>query len=83
MKPTYIKKEITVTHDIYPHEVARLFCDLDSDGQAEFFNYVATISNKWKNHFCFQMQHLTDSKILTKEGRAIMEQIGNYSERRL
>ena len=68
--------EVTPT----PEELASEFCGLDADEQARFFNEIDKLSSKWDNGlFCFQMQALTDSEILTREGRCIMETIGEYA----
>lgn len=72
-----ITREITVK--LTAEETAKAFCSLDGDQQAQFFNHVHAISQKWEAPFCFQLQWITDSKDLMPGGRKIMEQIGEYS----
>ena len=59
-------------------EIAEHFCDMDADEQARFFSFVAEISDKWRMSFCFQLQAIIDSKVLTPAGRRVMEQMGEY-----
>lgn len=62
-----------------PEELASEFCELDCDQQARFFNFIASITSKWKNPLCFQLHNIMLSEDLTLEGRWVMEQIGIYS----
>ena len=75
-----IQREIKVPIEITPGELAFEFCNMNDEGQAQFFNYVAKISDKWDKPFCFQLQHLIDCPTLTDSGRRVMEQIGEYGE---
>lgn len=61
-------------------ELAKEFCDLVDEQQAEFFNAISDYTAKWEHPFCFQLQYLTDCGKLTQGGRDIMEQIGQYSQ---
>lgn len=63
-----------------PEIVARLFCEMDSEGQARFFNEVAKISSVWgKGGLVMQLQYITDDDGLTLSGRRVMQYIGDYS----
>jgi len=74
-----MKRTIPIEIKLTPKEIAQGFSDLCEDGQAEFFNELAAITSKWNSPFCFQLQAVTDSEILTDEGRKIMATIGKYS----
>jgi len=68
--------------DISPKECAFSFASMDSNDQATFFNEVADyVELNYKQQLCFQFQYVTDSPLLTKEGREVMTEIGNYAER--
>ena len=70
--------DITPTSD----ELAFEFANMDDEQQAMFFNELARITAKWEKPFCFQLQSLIDNPALTREGRSIMEQIGEYGSDR-
>lgn len=74
-----ITRRPKVELELSPYDVAKLFCDMDGDDQARFFNHVKEISDEWKYEFVMQLQYVTDSKELTNDGRSIMSQIGEYS----
>jgi hypothetical protein len=76
-----MNKTIDIELKLTPQEIAQEFCNTDSKEQALFFNSVADISSKWRGPFCCQLQAITDEECLTNEGRFVMEQIGNYSEK--
>ena len=73
-----IQRKITVDITPSPDELAFEFANMDDEQQAMFFNELASITAKWESPFCFQLQYLVDHPALTKEGRSIMEQIGEY-----
>lgn len=66
-----------------PEIVAELFADMDSEGQAAFFNHVAEVASKWQEHggggISMQLQHITDEDGLSLAGRRVMQGIGDYS----
>lgn len=64
-----------------PEELACEFSQMNDSQQAVFFNEIARLTEKWEMDFCFQLQHLTDNKSLTNQGRQIMKQIGEYAEK--
>lgn len=68
-----------VEMQLKPIDVATLFCNMDGNEQADFFNQIALIARDWKNPFCFQLQAIIDANVLTEEGRHIMAEIGQYS----
>jgi hypothetical protein len=78
-----MNRTIDVNLRLTAEELAQEFCNMNSVEQAEFFNHIDAISSTWAAPFCFQLQAITDEECLTSEGRFIMEQIGNYSEKRL
>lgn len=62
-----------------PEELAEAWWEMDGDKQALFFNRLHDISLDEKCKLPFQLQWVTDSKMLTKEGRKVMEYIGMYA----
>ena len=65
--------------EITPEIVAYLFCEMDAEGQAKFYNEVAKLASVWPGSLCMQMQAITDESGLTLEGRRVMQMIGEYS----
>ena len=65
--------------EVTPELVAEMFCDMDSEEQARFFNGMADIISTWGRDFCFQLQYVTDEPSLSACGREVMQQIGEYS----
>lgn len=74
-----ITRTLTTTIELTPQELAFCFCNMDSEGQAEFFNEVAILVENWRKPFPFQLEMLSRSEHLTADGRRIMEVIGDYS----
>ena len=59
---------------------AEMFCELDSAGQAEFFNHISKIASNWNcGGISMQLQYITEYDGLTLSGRRIMQMIGHYS----
>jgi hypothetical protein len=75
-----ISRDIRVDIELSPENIADCFCDLHGNEQAIFFNRVSEVTATWGSPFCFQLQNIVDSNILTREGKEIMCQIGEYSE---
>lgn len=67
-------KEIRI--ELTAQEVAECFWQLNSDGQAAFFNELKAQAGTM---LPFQMQHVTDSAMLADGGRAAMQTIGDYA----
>lgn len=65
--------------EITAKDIANLFCDLDNEQQAEFFNQISENVSKWDHAFCFQLQEVLSCKKLTDAGKKIMSEIGEYS----
>ncbi len=76
-----IKQKIEVDFKITPESLADVFCDMNADEQASFFNHVSDFTSKWDGNFCFQLQAIQDSKALESKGRRVMASIGEYSEK--
>ena len=75
-----ISRDIDINFDdITPAELAKEFCEMDADNQALFFYWISVEAKKWKRPFCFQLQEITDSKLMSPDGREIMHQIGEYA----
>lgn len=79
MKPLTINQDIQIT--LAPRQMAELFCNMDSQEQAEFFNHIGDIVADWPGPFCFQLQTITDDPALNNEGREIMADIGEYASK--
>lgn len=62
-----------------PEQLAEAFCNLDSAGQARFFNHVDAVASNWKFGMSMQLQYITDDDGLTLAGRRVMQHIGEYS----
>lgn len=68
-----------IVFDVSPEEVAKMFCEMDSEDQAKFFNAIAKEVKSWKYDFVFQLQHISDESCLTPEARTVMREIGEYA----
>lgn len=67
--------------ELTPEDIASLFCQMDNEQQAEFFNAVADhVRETWTIPFCFQMSEVRHSKTLTVEGLDIMKTIASYGD---
>lgn len=73
-----IPRKVDIDIEMSPEDIADCFCDLHDDEQALFFNRIAEVVATWCNPFCFQLQYIINKKILTRDGREIMRQIGEY-----
>jgi len=63
-----------------PELIAEMFCGLDSEGQARFYNHIAKTASEWKyGDFEFQLTYITDEKCLDYGGRRVMQSIGEFS----
>lgn len=69
-----IETEVTPT----PEELAECFWEMGSDQQALFFNKLGELSG---HLLCFQLQDVTYSEALNREGRNAMGVIGDYAEK--
>lgn len=75
-----IERKISVPVYLTPEELAFEFSNMDDTGQAEFFNCLHNMTEKWERPLCFQLQYVTDNIVLTDGGRMVMEQIGDYAK---
>lgn len=73
-----IPRKIDVDVEMSAEDIADCFCDLHNDEQAFFFNRIAKVVATWGTSFCFQLQGVVDSNMLTNDGKEIMRQIGEY-----
>ena len=73
-----IERKLIVDVELTPEDLADCFCELYADEQAMFFNRISELVEKWNGSFCFQLQAIIDSKVLTSGGKDIMRQIGEY-----
>lgn len=75
-----IKKSIEADINISVDEVADMFCNMDGEQQAAFFNRIGENVKTWSAHFVFQLQSIVDTETLTIDGKQIMYEIGQYSD---
>ena len=73
-----IRRDVIVNVEPTPKELADCFCNMYAEDQALFFNHIAVLVEKWGSSFCFQLQAVISSKILTSGGKEAMRQIGEY-----
>lgn len=67
-------------HKVTPEIIAEMFCAMDSQQQAAFFNHIAAVASKWSGiGLAMQLQYVTDEDGLTLAGRRVMQCIGEYS----
>lgn len=76
-----LKLTINYSTEITPQKVGDLFCSMDNNEMADFFNEIAINIKDWQHPFVFQMQGLTDTNHLSDGAREIMKQIGEYSSK--
>lgn len=72
-----IYRDIRAKVSLTPEELAHEFLGMDGDTQAIFFNEIGKIA---QHMLPMQLQWVTDSELINKEGRYAMSVIGNYSE---
>lgn len=72
-----VKRNVEITINPTPDELAEVFWGMMSNQQVEFFNHLYTISN---DRLCFQLQAVTDEPGLNANGRYAMQLIGEYSQ---
>lgn len=75
-----LRRKITVDITFTPEELAFVFSNMCDGQHAAFFNELARITRGWDKPFCFQLQALVAHPQLTREGRFIMEAIGDYGQ---
>lgn len=75
-----VEKLVNVKLDLTPSEIADLFCDMDNNEQAEFFNKIGSNVQSWIHPFVFQLQTVVDTCSLTPEAKQVMFEIGEYSK---
>ena len=73
-----ITKTVNIKLELTPKDLAEEFCEMDSDEQVEFFNYVGKLSKDWDKPFALQCQSMKDSEVITKDGKKIIEVLWDY-----
>jgi hypothetical protein len=66
--------------EISPRQIARLFCDMDAIGQAEFFSEIASLIKDWPQGLGYQLVPVTECGELTDGGRNVMRVIGEFAD---
>jgi hypothetical protein len=80
-KRTIKKLKLVETEvEIDVEELAALFCNLDNNEQAEFFNHVSKISESWEaqNALEEQMRGIADSTALSRRGKYVLGLLGDF-----
>jgi len=75
-----ITRTTDVTVELSPEDIADCFCDLYNDEQAMFFNRIAEVTAIWNTRFCIQVESIIDSNMLTKGGKKIILQLGEFDK---
>lgn len=75
-----IKKTVNVWVKPTAEELAQIWCAMDANEQALFFNAIKLLSDDWDKPLCFQLQSIAVSKHLSEIGRYVMRQIGDYGQ---
>jgi hypothetical protein len=78
MKP--ITYSTTVEVSLTVEQLAGIVAHLGSDEQAQLISYIAEITGGPDYSEAMQLQYITEDPGLTREGRSLMEQIGNYAQ---
>lgn len=68
-----MKQTIEIDIELTPERMAVLFCEMDSEAQAQFFNAVARLSAQWAVPAFKQWDAMPED--LTKEGAALLRQM--------
>lgn len=63
--------------DLTPAELAELFCEMDSDQQAEFFAGIKLIAAKWPGAGWCQQSHEI-ARSLDADGREVIEKLAEH-----
>lgn len=77
-----INQEVLVQVTVTPEKMGELFCEMDCEQQADFFNSIAHEVISWDDPFCFQIEGMIGEKSLTDGARKIMSVLGEYSQER-
>lgn len=72
-----ITRDMQISIEPTPEDLAEVFWSMGSDQQAKFFNHLNEISG---TRLCFQLQAVSDDSNLNDHGRYAMRLIGEYSE---
>ncbi len=75
-----VSRTITLD-DLRPDELADLFCEMNSSGQAEFFNNISVIARDWPGAgWCQQACDIVRSRDLTDAGRRAIGSLAEHLE---
>jgi len=75
-----MKRRMDIKVQLTPYELATDFCDMGSDEQALFFQYIMQISDTWEKPFCMQVQYIIDSEQFSNDSKRFMRLLGEYSD---
>lgn len=75
-----IKRSLEIEISISPQELAKEFCEMDSESQAIFFEEIYRITKTWDKPFYYQLHYIATSSKITKNGLHVMRSIGLYAE---
>lgn len=75
-----LSKPVMVEWELTPQQLAKFFCQMDGEEQAEFFNAIGEEVQSWEMPLCFQLQGIVDTGKLNGGGISVMREIGEYAE---
>jgi hypothetical protein len=75
-----LSKPVMVEWGLSPQQLAKFFCEMNGEEQAEFFNAIGEEVQTWERSLCFQLQGIVDTGKLNGGGIAVMREIGEYAE---
>lgn len=75
-----IRRSVPIEIELTPKELAKCFCDMYANEQAEFFHYIAVIVKEdWNAPFEYQVQRIIDSESYNGNAKMIMKTLGEYA----
>jgi chorismate mutase len=73
-----VRREV-IRVEVTPEELASEFAKASADEQAAFFVELARLMELWDRPAAMQLQAITDSEVLDRPARYLMERIGHYA----
>lgn len=73
-----LTKTIDIPVRLTVEDVALLFCGMDANEQAKFFNECALNFDRREFSWPMQLQYIQESKELKVKGKSLMSLIGDY-----
>ena len=75
-----VKRDVTVVAEFTPQQIAEMFCDMDSEEQAEFLNEVWEIARGWRGAgWCQQSSSIAQSDRLEDGGKNVIAALAEHA----